>query len=111
MSRIEITTEPHELIINGDTFLMQADPSASAEWDTLLETKWDLKTVKARQKSRTDLTEALAALAETPDEGERFREFVTKNAIGVPTLKVAAVRYMEAVTGFPTVPSPSSTTG
>lgn len=110
MSRIEITTEPHELIINGNTFLMQADPSASPQWDALLETKWNMKTVKAREKSLTELTDALAKLAETPEEGDRFREFVGKGTIGVPTLKVAAVRYMEAVTGFPTVPPSISTT-
>lgn len=111
MGRIEITAEPHELIIHGNTFLMQADPSASPEWDALLETKWNMKTVKSREKSLHDLTEALAKLAETPDEGDRFREFVAKGTIGVPTLKVAAVRYMEAVTGFPTLLSESSTTG
>lgn len=102
MGTIEIEFEPHELIISGTTILMQADPSAGKEWETLLETGYAVG-----NKGRAELIEALAALAETPDDAETLRKLNP----GGRTINLATERYIEVVTGFPLGRSSSSTKG
>lgn len=101
---IIITTEPTELIINGTTILMQSDPTASKEWETLLDVSVSWATAEAREQSRTELTEALSALAQTPEDGETLK---TLN-LGLVTLKRAGEAYVQEVTGFPTKPAANS---
>lgn len=107
MGRIEITTEPHELVIDGTTILMQADPTAGPAWQTLLNANWSFESAKKIQNSIERLTDAMAALAHTPDDADTLR----KLEIGLPTLKAAVVGYIGAVAGFPTKPSDSSNKG
>lgn len=102
MGTIEIVTEPHELIIDGTTILMQADPSAGKEWDTLLETPYAVG-----NRGRVELIEALATLAETSDDADTLRKLNP----GGRTVNVATERYIEAVTGFPIGRPPTSTKG
>lgn len=92
MGRIEIVTEPHELIIDGTTILMQADPTADDAWDTLMKTPYAIG-----NKGREELMEALAGLAQSPEDADTLRKLNP----GGPTVNVAAERYIEAVTGFP----------
>lgn len=93
MGRIEITTEPHELIIDGKLIcLMQADPSADPKWDTLLETPYAVG-----NRGRVELIEALSALAETPKDAEKL----LKADPGGRTINVLTERYIQEVTGFP----------
>lgn len=105
MGTIEISTEPHELIINGTTILMQADPTASSAWVTLLEAEWSYQSAEAIQTSIAGLTDALAGCAETDTDAETLRSL----GAGLPTLQQAAKGYVTAVTGFPTQPPSGST--
>jgi hypothetical protein len=98
MGLIEITTEPHELVIDGTTILMQADPTAGKAWTALLDTGWSFKTKAAQTKSITELTDALSALAHTPEDADTLR----KLELGLPTLVKVTEGYVRAVTGFPT---------
>lgn len=104
MGRIEITTEPHELIIDGTTILMQADPTAGQPWQTLMNASWSFESPKKIENSVKRLTDALAALTHTPEDADTLR----KLEIGLPTLKAAVTGYIQAVAGFPTMPSASS---
>lgn len=92
MGTIEIVTEPHELIIDGTTILMQADPSAGEQWDALMETPYAVG-----NRGRIELIEALALLAQTPEDADTLRKLNP----GGRTINVATERYIEAVTGFP----------
>lgn len=103
MATIEIEFEPHELIIGGELVcLMQPDPSASQEWDTLLTTPYAVGS-----HGRTELIEALAALAQTKEDGDKLR----KSDPGGRTINTLVERYVEAVTGFPIGRPPTSTKG
>lgn len=104
MGTIEINTEPHELIIDGTTILMQADPTADKAWDQLLELEVTYKDAKSRAKNREAWTETVAALAHSPEDADTLR----KLNLGVPTLRAAARAYIREVTGFPTQPSSRS---
>lgn len=99
---IIITTEPIDVNVNGVTFQMQADPTASPEWGILLETEVTYGT--NREESHTKLVEALAALAQTPEDAETIRGL----DVGTRTLKVTAERYVQEVAGFPTKPAANS---
>lgn len=100
-----INTEPIELVIDGTTILMQADPTASPAWDALMEAEASYKTPEARDQSKKALTDALTVLAHTPEDAETL----AKLDLGVATLYRAALGYAEAVTGFPTQPPSTST--
>lgn len=103
MGTIEITTEPHELILDGELVcLMQADPSASPEWDKLMQTSRAVG-----NRGRVELIEALAALAQTKEDGDKLR----KADPGGRTINLLSERYIEVVTGFPMGPPPTSTKG
>lgn len=108
MGTIEITTKPHVLIINGTTILMQADPSATPAWDTLMTTKVVFTPAKKRDESRKAIVDALAALAQTPQDGELFNK-LDPAVVGVHTLKLVGDEYVAMVTGFPTQPPKRST--
>lgn len=101
MGTIEINTEPHELILDGETVcFMQADPSAGPEWDTLLTTSYAIG-----NHGRTELLAALASLAQTPEDGKKL----IKSNPGGRTVNLLVDRYVEAVTGFPVGRPPTST--
>jgi hypothetical protein len=101
MGTIEITTEPHELIVDGELIcLMQADPSAGPEWEKLLTTSYAIG-----NNGRKELIEALAALGQTPDDTEAL----IKADPGGKTVNTLVDRYVEAVTGFPVGRPPTST--
>lgn len=101
---VVINSEPVEIVIDGTSVMFQGDPMPSPEWDTLMETEWSYSTAEGREKAKTDLTEALAALTASDGDAETFR----KLDAGVTTLRKISYGYVEAVTGFPTKPSPGS---
>lgn len=102
MGSHEISIEPHELTITGTLIYMQGDPTGGdgTAWDTLMETPKAVGT-----KGRDELLDALAALAETPEDAETLRKLEP----GGPTLNNAAEWYLKVVTGFPMPPPASST--
>lgn len=104
MGTIEITTEPHELIINGDTILMQGDPSAGTHWSVLLDLEMAYKTQAERDAVAKQIIDALVGMAETPEDGKKLKAM----GLGIVTLRRVAMGYVEAVTGFPTGLSSSS---
>jgi hypothetical protein len=104
MGTINVTTEPTEVTVNGTTFHLQGDPSATPEWDTLLETEMFYTGDKAKI-SRAELVEALAGLAVSPEDAETIRGLPDGNK----TLWNMAMAYIREVTGFPTQPPASST--
>lgn len=104
MGRIEITTEPIELVIAETSIFMDPDPSASPAWDTLLEIEVTYSDPKKRDKAKADMTAALASMAHTPEDGD----LLTKLDLGPATLKKVAMAYVQEVAGFPTVPSSPS---
>jgi hypothetical protein len=101
---VNITTEPIEIVIDGVSFLMQGDPTASPDWEKLLETEVFYSGDK-REKSHKELLDAMAALAETPQDAETIHALTC----GTKTLRRASSGYVEAVTGFPTQPSKRGT--
>lgn len=104
MGTINITIEPIELVINGTSVFMQADPSATPDWATLLDTEVSYTDPKKRQTAHDAMTDALAAMASTPEDADLLR----KLDLGTATLKTVAQAYVVEVTGFPTQPqSPS----
>lgn len=102
---IKVTTEPIEMNIDGTTVFMQGDPSAGPHWGTLLDTPIAFSSQEQRDNMRTVLTEALAGMAETPEDAEALRGL----DLGQVTLRKVATAYSEAVTGFPTQRSKRST--
>lgn len=103
MATIAVAHEPHTLEIDGELIAyMQADPSASPEWETLLTTPYAIGS-----NGRTELIEALAALAETPEDGKKL----IKADPGGRTINTLVDGYVEAVTGFPVGRPPNSTKG
>lgn len=104
MGRIEITTEPIELVIAETSIFMQADPSASAAWDALMEIEVTYSDPKKRDKAKTDMEKALASMAHTPEDAD----LLTKLDLGPAMLKKVAMAYVQEVAGFPTVPSSPS---
>lgn len=102
---IEITTEPIDVEVNGVTFSMQGDPTASEAWAVLLDTEIFYLGPKA-ESSRKELVEALASLAHTETDAETIRSLKDGNK----TLKAVAMGYVSEVTGFPTQP-PSTSKG
>lgn len=100
---IIITTEPVEISIDGTTFFMQGDPTNSKEWATLLEVEVFYGDKQA--ESHQQLTDALAALAESPEDATIIKAL----DVGTKTLKLAAEGYVSEVTGFPTQPAKRST--
>jgi hypothetical protein len=104
---VNITNEPVEIAIEGqETFYLQGDPTATPEWETLLEVEVFYSGPK-RETSHKELTDAMAGLAETPDDSAKVHALTC----GTKTLRRASRGYVEAVTGFPTQPSKSSTRG
>lgn len=104
MGRVEITTEPIELVIDGTSVSMLGDPSATPEWETLIAIPLSYSNLAERDELRDKLKAALAGLAETPEDGERL----TKLVIGCKTAENAARGYVSAVAGFPTRPAKKS---
>jgi hypothetical protein len=104
MGTIEITTEPATLTVNGVTFNMQGDPSATPEWDALMEAEVFYTGEKAKT-SRANLIEKLAALAASPQDAETIRGLTDGNK----TLWNVVMAYIGEVTGFPTQPQSPST--
>lgn len=102
---ITINTEPIDVTIDGTTINFQGDPLPSPEWDTLMEVEWTYTTSEGREKAKTELTDALAALTHSAEDADLFR----KLDLGVITMRKVAHGYMEAVTGFPTKPPAGST--
>lgn len=100
---INITTVPVDVTVDGVSFQLQGDPTNSQAWATLLETEIAYGTKQG--ESHTALIEALAGLAETPADAETIKGL----ECGTRTLDLVSRRYVEAVTGFPTQPSKSST--
>jgi hypothetical protein len=105
MGQIVISTEPHELVINGTTIMMQGDPSSGEAWSTLLDLEVSYETAEQRDAVAKSFTEALAGMAETEDDGNVLKSL----GLGIVTLKRVAQLYVETVTGFPTKPSKPST--
>jgi hypothetical protein len=104
---VTINSEPIDVSINGTIVWFQGDPSATPEWDTLLQLNTNYKTTAQRKKVLNQLTEALCALVNTPGDAETLRKLIGPE-VGVATLRKVAVGYVEAVTGFPTrLPSTS----
>lgn len=101
---IEITTEPIDVTVNGVTFNMLGDPTASPEWDALMEVEVFYTGPKA-DASRKELIEALAGLAETETDAVTIRSLKD----GTKVLWRVAMAYIGEVTGFPTQPPASST--
>lgn len=92
----ELTTE------DGTKIFLQGDPSASEEWDTLMETPYAIG-----NRNRQPLIDALAALAASPEDAEKLR-----NAnLGGRTINETVNWYIEVVTGFPLELRATSTRG
>lgn len=103
MASKELTTSVHELTTeDGTKILLQGDPSASDEWDALMEAPYAIG-----NRNRAELIEALAALAQTPKDAEKLR----KANLGGRTINETVNWYIEAVTGFPLERPAPSTTG
>lgn len=102
---VKITTEPVEVSLDGTTFFLQGDPTNSSEWAALLET--EVSYGEKQAESHQTLLDALAALAETPEDADTIKGLT----VGTRTLKLGAEGYVREVTGFPTVQSKSSTKG
>lgn len=107
---ITINTEPIDVSINGTIIWFQGDPSATPEWDRLMEMNPSYKGTEERHAKLEELTDALADLTNSPDDAETLRKLIGPE-VGVITLKNLAMGYIEAVTGFPTQPPPASTRG
>lgn len=105
MGTIEIVTAPHEIIVNGTKILMKADPTAGKAWGELMELRTSWRTEQSRQEMHEGTLEALAAMAETPEDADTLRSlfpFGEDTEVGTQTLKTVGLRYVEVVTGFPT---------
>lgn len=107
---IEITSGPIDASINGTVVWFQGDPSATPEWDTLVNMNVAYKTPAERQAKLEALTDALAALTDSEHDAETLRKLVGPG-VGVMTLRNLARSYIAEVTGFPTQPPPGSTRG
>lgn len=101
---IVISTEPIELVIDQTTINMQADPSASSAWDTLLEIEVTFTDPKKRDQAKADMERVLASMAHSPEDAD----LLTKLDLGPATLKRVAMAYVQAVTDFPTQPPSTS---
>ena len=109
---IEITTEPIDVSVDGTVFWLQADPSNSPAWDTLMQTNVVLGDAKKRQAAHTAMVDGLAAMAVTVEDADTLRKvFDTDSEAGTITLDRTVKEYIKAVTGFPTQPPSTSTNG
>jgi hypothetical protein len=102
---ITINTQPVEVVLDGTSFNLQGDPTNSKEWAALLET--EVSYGAKQTESHQALTDALVALAETPEDATIIKGL----DVGTRTLKLAAEAYVREVTGFPTAPPKRSTKG
>lgn len=103
MATKEITPSVHELITeDGTKILFQGDPSASSEWDALMEAPYAVG-----NRNRVQLVETLAALAASPKDAEALR----KANLGGRTINETVEWYIGAVTGFPLGQPATSTKG
>lgn len=93
MASKQITSGVHELTTeDGTTILFQGDPSASPDWDALMEAPYAIG-----NRNRVELIEALARLAASPEDAEALH----KANLGGRTINETVEWYIEAVTGFP----------
>lgn len=93
MASKELQPSVHELTTeDGTTIQFQGDPSASDEWDVLMEAPYAIG-----KRNLPELTEALAALTVSSKDAEKLR----KANLGGRTMNETVNWYIEAVTGFP----------
>lgn len=103
---INVTTTPAEVTVNGVTFYMKPDPTNSDEWDTLMATAVVFSDPKKRKAAHAAMLDAMAALANTPEDAEMCRKIFTDSTdVGTATLRYVSIEYVKEVTGFPTEPS------
>lgn len=103
MASKELSSGVHELTVeDGTKILLQGDPSASDEWETLMEAPYAIG-----NRNRVELIEALAALTVSQEDAEALR----KANLGGRTINETVEWYIEAVTGFPLRRPASSTKG
>lgn len=105
---IIINTEAVDVTIDGTTILLQGDPSGGKAWATLMEMDITYTNAEERQQTLENLLDALSEMAIDDENAQTLRGLFTSGERGVLTLRQVVEGYVQAVTTFPTKPSPTS---